>query len=74
VAWKANGEAIRALRERSGYSTSGLAAELGIGHSHLSNIEAGRRQPSPALLKEMAGALKVPVVALLGPENPEQVA
>lgn len=60
-----NHEALRALRERSGYTISGFASEAGIDRSHLSNIEAGRRQASPDAIRRMAETLKVPVTALI---------
>ncbi len=39
-------EAIRALRQRLGWSESRLAAELGITVDELEKIEAGTCQPS----------------------------
>jgi transcriptional regulator with XRE-family HTH domain len=62
---KINHEALRALRERSGYTISAFASEAGIDRSHLSNIEAGRRQASPSAITRMAEVLKVPVTALI---------
>ena len=60
-----NRHALRALRERSGLSVSALAVLAAASQPHLSNIERGRRQASPALICRLAEALKVPVVALL---------
>ena len=60
-----NPEALKALRERTGISATALAAAVGIGKSHMSNIEAGRRTPSPAVAKAIAAELRVPVSAIL---------
>ena len=60
-----NRHALRVIRERSGLSLSALAALAAVSQPHLSNIERGRRQASPALIRRLAEALKVPVVALL---------
>lgn len=42
-----------------------LAQQAGIGQAHLSNIEAGRRQPSPAVAVALAEALRVELPAIL---------
>ena len=60
-----NRHALRAIRERSGLGLSELARRAGCSQPHLSNIEHGRRRPSPATLRRLAEALQVPVVALL---------
>ena len=60
-----NPEALKALRERSGMTGPALAEAAGIGKAHLSNIEHGRRTPSPQITKALADALKVPVSAIL---------
>lgn len=60
-----NPEALRGLRLKDGYSVAGFAREIGIVPSHLSNIEAGRRGCSPAIVKRMAEVLAVPISALL---------
>ena len=66
-----NGEALRVIRERTGLNQGQLAALAGLKNaSHISNIEAGRRRPSPEVAKALADALKVPLAAiLLGPER-----
>lgn len=67
-----NGEALRTIRRDRGVSTSELARLVGLAnHSHLSNIEAGRREASASLIRSLAAALRVDVLALLGPENPD---
>lgn len=66
MAVRVNHEALRALVERSGYTATSLAAEVGLkNHSHLSNLMAGRRRASWELLRQIAHALRVPVAALL---------
>lgn len=62
---KVNPDAVRALRIKDGWSLAAFARQVDIAPSHLSNIEAGRRGCSPALLKRMAVALAVPVSALV---------
>lgn len=62
---RANRHALAELRERSGYSKSHFARDVGISTGTLSDVESGRRNPSPDLLKRMAAVLKVPLPALL---------
>lgn len=68
-----NGEALRAIRERSGWTITGLAAAVTIGRSHLSNVEAGRRQLSPTKARLIADVLGVPLAAITSDYTPEQV-
>jgi transcriptional regulator with XRE-family HTH domain len=67
-----NRHALSAIRQRSGLTKSEFARALEVSPPHVTDLEAGRRQPSPALLLRMAGVLKVPVTALLA--DPEQAA
>lgn len=60
-----NPAALRVIRERSGLSVSALASLSGVSQPHLSNIEAGRRSPSPRAAKAVADALRVPLVAFV---------
>lgn len=60
-----NGEAVRILRERSGYSISELGRMTGIDRSAVTRIEAGERRGTPAQAKAFATALKVPIVMLI---------
>lgn len=62
---KVNGEALKALRERSGYNQTEFAHVLKIDRAYLAHIEAGRRNPSPAVAQRMAQALKLPLAAIL---------
>jgi transcriptional regulator with XRE-family HTH domain len=75
---KANGAAIRVIRERSDLSVSDVVAAMGaegveIHADHLRNIELGYRQPSPKVLGALARALRVPKVAILAAVPDEQV-
>ncbi len=51
--------ALRVLREKDGHSLSSLArtAEMSLGY--LSDLENGKRNPSPAITKKLATALNV---------------
>lgn len=60
-----NRHALRAIRERSGLSLTELARAAGISQPHLSNLEHGHRQASPATVRRLADALRVPMPALL---------
>lgn len=60
-----NRHAVRALRERTGLTVTALASSAGIKQAHLSNIEAGRRQPSDEVLIALARELKVDLPAIL---------
>lgn len=60
-----NPSALRAIRERTGLSVTGLASQAGIKQSHLSNIEAGRRRASNETVVALAQALKVDLAAIL---------
>lgn len=71
---RTNRYALAELRERSGYSKSHFCRDVGISTGTLSDIEGGRRNPSPALLKRMADVLKVPLPALLYSPAAEDVA
>lgn len=69
---KINHHALRVIRTRSDIDTlrafaARLEAEEGckVNADHLSNIETGKRDPSPTLLRAMARVLRVPLVALL---------
>ena len=60
-----NHHALKALRERSGYTIRGLAEASGVSKSTISAAEQGERNPSPSAIKKLAEALAVPTVALL---------
>lgn len=68
------GKAIRIVRTAHGLTQLELADRLSIGPSHLSLIEAGKRQPSLRVLDEISTALDVPphLLTLLASE-PEEI-
>lgn len=61
-----NGTAIRVIRRALGWQARKLAKAAGISAPYLCNIEAGRRQASPEVLRRLAAALGVPMAALTG--------
>ncbi|WP_431889558.1 helix-turn-helix domain-containing protein [Nocardiopsis alba] len=62
---RANGAAIRALREKDGLSLEQLSELAGFKtHSHLSHIERDEKRPSLRALNRIARALGVPVAAI----------
>lgn len=72
VDWERVGATLRALRDARGATTAEMAALLGISYSYLSNIEAGRRPLTPALLVKVAHILAVPQLAILRPGLTEE--
>lgn len=60
-----NPDALRTIRERSGLTVTALAEMAGTKQAHLSNIEAGRRQASPALIGALAEALRAPLTSII---------
>lgn len=71
---KINRFALQDWREERGLSLSALARDAGITPSFLCDIEKGRKQPSPATLNAIAGALKVRRGTLLLDPNLEDAA
>lgn len=61
---KVNPDALRALIEKDGHTVSSFAQKVGMERSHLSNVLAGRRGASPAVVKAMAATLDVPMSAI----------
>lgn len=62
---QANGAAIAAIRERTGYSKSDLARLAGMDRTHLHRIENGERNGTDKQILAIALALKVPTVAII---------
>ncbi|MGJ0119979.1 helix-turn-helix domain-containing protein [Williamsia sp. MIQD14] len=58
------GERVRELRGRAGLSLSELARRSGVGKSSLSDLEAGRRNPTIETLYALCTPLGVPMTAL----------
>ncbi|GAA2057085.1 helix-turn-helix domain-containing protein [Williamsia deligens] len=62
------GRRVRELRVDRGLSLSELARRAGIGKGSLSEIEAGRRNPTIETLYALCGPMSVPMTALVGDE------
>lgn len=62
------GKRIAEIREQTGLTQSGLARDIGISQSAISQIEAGERNPSFDMLRQIAKALGVSVPHLVGAE------
>lgn len=60
-----NGFAIRYLRLKDGLKPGDFAAKAGISYPHLDNIERERKDASVEALYRIAGALNVPVEAIV---------
>lgn len=52
---RVNSQAIRKLRQDTGYSLRTMANKVGIGASYLSDMELGRRRMSFELAEEIVG-------------------
>ena len=63
---EANRVAIRAFRERMGYSRGDAANRTNgrVSRRYWAYIEDGERDPRPAVLKAIAEALEVPLAAI----------
>jgi transcriptional regulator with XRE-family HTH domain len=61
---RANGAAIRALRQKDGWSINRLADEADVALSALSYYEREIKEPSLRVLNKIAQALGVPVAAI----------
>ena len=55
-----HGPAMKHIREALGIPAGKFAVECGITPGYLSNIEAGRKQPSDAVITAFANRLGVP--------------
>ncbi|MFL5029718.1 MAG: helix-turn-helix domain-containing protein [Xanthobacteraceae bacterium] len=56
---------VRVLREWRAMTQMDLSSKVGISQSHISDIESGRRTGTPATLRRIADALKVPLDLLV---------
>ncbi|HLG68303.1 MAG TPA: helix-turn-helix transcriptional regulator [Acidimicrobiales bacterium] len=63
-----NPEALRTIRRDREVRLVDLARAVDCTPSHLTNVEAGRREASVRLIKALARELRVPLLSLLGPE------
>ncbi len=67
------GDRLRELRAARGMSLSELARAAGIGKATLSGLEHGTRNPTLETLYAVAGALGVPLTALVREQHGEPV-
>ncbi|MCK1387644.1 helix-turn-helix transcriptional regulator [Bradyrhizobium sp. 21] len=63
------GERIRAQRLSRGLSQEELAGRLGITFQQLQKYEKGANRLSAGRLRDIAGALRIPMVSLYGPDS-----
>lgn len=56
---------LKAARQAAGMTQEALEAASGITQQHISGIECGRQEPSIAVLRKLADALKISPGALL---------
>jgi transcriptional regulator with XRE-family HTH domain len=63
------GRALKALRDAAGLTLSELARRSGVGKATLSELEAGRRNPTLETLYALTTALGVPLSAVLQPPS-----
>jgi transcriptional regulator with XRE-family HTH domain len=59
------GATIRALTDAHGWRVGELAAALGMSHSYVSNVMAGRKRANPQLCRKVADLLQVPLAAIV---------
>ena len=62
-----NGATVAALREALGMRQNKLAESCGVSGAYLCNVEAGRKQPSPATTRAIADSLGVSLDAITYP-------
>jgi len=62
-----NGATVRALREALQVPGGEFAGRIQISHAYLTNVEAGRKQPSAAVIRRIADELGVPLAAITYP-------
>ncbi|AMU20836.1 helix-turn-helix domain-containing protein [Mycobacteroides abscessus] len=55
---------LRVNRDKNGDSLTSLASRSKISLSHLSDLERGRRLPTPDIYKKLSRALNVPISVL----------
>ena len=61
-----NAERFAAIKAEQGKTSSAIAKDAGISPAYCDQIERGERQPSPAIIRGLAQALKINPDDLLG--------
>lgn len=59
---------LKLIRENEGRTQETVAEALNISRAYLSQVEANKKQPSFALLKEFSEKFDIPLILLLGAE------
>lgn len=62
-----NGDALKAIRERTGLSITQLANASGVDRTVVTRLESGERRGTAAQLVALAQALNVPLTAISYP-------
>ena len=57
--WQDKGQRLRELRNKKGWSVRGLAREMGVSKSTVSDVELGRRKPTANYLIKSAKTLGI---------------
>ncbi|HOA99670.1 helix-turn-helix domain-containing protein [Candidatus Sordicultor fermentans] len=57
--WQDKGQRLRELRNKKGWSVRGLAREMGVSKSTVSDVELGRRKPTANYLIKAAKTLGI---------------
>jgi transcriptional regulator with XRE-family HTH domain len=52
---------LEEIRKRKGWSQSKLSEESGVSQTYISELEAGKKQPTVTILKKLSKALNVPI-------------
>ncbi|MCF8609997.1 helix-turn-helix domain-containing protein [Gordonia sp. HY285] len=68
------GAVITSLREAYGWRLGKFAEAIETTHSHLSNIEAGRKRCTPEMARRIADTLGVPLAAITTGRPVEEIA
>lgn len=65
---------VKVWREYRGMTAAKLAKLCGVTAAAISQVEAGKRNPSVALLKKFAAALRIDLDLLIAPDDESQAA
>lgn len=66
------GRILRKIRQSAGFTQKQLADRIHVSKGTISNYETEERQPSPAILKDLARTLHISADYLLGMEESTQ--